>query len=169
MLYTLIFLGWVGQPYNEFMVYYTTQSNILCTVVMIALAVLTFKDLKKGITIGRSTHFVKLEFVVSTYILLTCLIYNFLLGNPFTAAYWTSNRYNYIVHLFGPILFILDFLLFSERGKITKKTPLLILIYPYCYVAFIMIRSFFLEKQFTTFPKSLVVYPYFFLDRAKLG
>ena len=90
MLYTLIFLGWVGQPYNEFMVYYTTQSNILCTVVMIALAVLTFKDLKKGITIGRSTHFVKLEFVVSTYILLTCLIYNFLLGNPFTAAYRAS-------------------------------------------------------------------------------
>jgi hypothetical protein len=137
---------------------------------MVALAILIFKDIRQGVTKGRSHHLVKLEFVVCTYILLTCLIYNFLLGNPFEASYWTSNRYNYIVHLFGPILFIGDFLLFSERGKLTKKTLLIMIYpYPYHYLAYIMIRSLVIEKQFTTFPKSLIVFPYFFLDCATLG
>lgn len=167
---TMDLLSWVGEPHNEFLVYYTTQSNLLCLIVMGLLTYFTAKDIKNGATLGRSDHLVKAQFLTACYILITCLIYNLLLGNPFSVSYWTKNSYNWIVHLAGPLLFIADFFMFSERGRLSYRTPLYIMIYPYLYVAFIMIRSFVLNSIYHgMIPKGYIVYPYFFLDLNSLG
>lgn len=165
---SLDYASWLNQPHNEFLVYYTSQSNLLCLGMMMLLFVQTTRELlmKK-----ESRHLLVVpQYLISIYILITCLIYNVLLGNPFSASYWTRNSYNWIVHLAGPILFILDFFLFSKAGKLKKTTPLWIIIYPYIYVLFILVRGIMLNHTYHGhIPASYVVYPYFFLDVSHLG
>ena len=132
---SLDYASWLNQPHNEFLIYYTSQSNLLCLGMMILLFVQTTRELLMK---RESGHLLVVpQYLISIYILITCLIYNVLLGNPFSVSYWTRNSYNWIVHLAGPILFILDFFLFSKAGKLKKTTPLWIIIYPYIYVLFI--------------------------------
>lgn len=160
--------SWMGKAHNEFLVYYTSQSNILCFIVMSILLAGTIYTLITNKE-AQLPGIVPLQFLTSIYILITCLIYNVLLGNPLSHAYWFTNSYNWIVHLAAPILFIIDFFLWSERGQLKKTTPLFIMVYPYLYVAFIMVRSFHLSTLFAgKIPSSYIVYPYFFLDLKSL-
>lgn len=175
--FVLIFTGivsniiWhINDKYPEEFVYYTLQSNIICAVVMLMLIINNIKALRKGEKWGRQEKYIVLEFGVSIWILITCLVYNILLGSPFELEYWTKSLHNPILHLFGPVMFILDFFLFAKHGKIKNWSPMLSVVYPYFYIVYIVIRGIILGNIYNgNIPEEFVVYPYFFLDVNELG
>ena len=62
-------------------------------------------------------------------------------------------------------MYFLDWLLFCKRNTLKVVDPILSVIMPLIYVAYIVIRS-----SLITHPaKGVVIYPYFFLDLGKLG
>lgn len=175
-------MSYAGKPHNEAFVYYTVQSNVICGVLALIFLIRACKGLHHKMTIldlsdnfsieidKKTKILTSLQCLASVWILITCLIYNTLLGNPFSIDYWTKNLHNPILHLFCPILFILDFLLFSKKNIIKPFVPALCVTYPYIYILYIYIRSLHLKNLFTNaIPDSLVVYPYFFLDFDNLG
>ncbi|SDW33902.1 hypothetical protein SAMN04487759_11045 [Kandleria vitulina] len=163
-------MTWTKQPHNEFLVYYTTQSNIMTWIIMAFHVRNTYKDIKNKKTYGTSDDLIPLHFLAAIWILITSLVYNVLLSSPFTLTYWTSNLHNPILHLFGPILFILDLLLFSKRKQVKSYVPLLCVTYPYIYIVLILARGSYLTNLYHgKIPQSYVVYPYFFLDVKHLG
>lgn len=91
---SLNYASWLHQPHNEFLVYYTSQSNLLCLGMMMLLFVQTTRELFMQKENAHSL--VVPQYLISIYILITCLIYNVLLGNPFSASYWTRNSYKLV-------------------------------------------------------------------------
>lgn len=160
----------LNDKYPEEFVYYTLQSNIICAIVMMMFIINNIKLIKNGKTSGRQEKYITLEYGVSIWILITCLVYNVLLGSPFEASYWTTSLHNPILHLFGPIMFILDFFLFAKHGTIKNWSLMLSVVYPYIYIAYIMIRGLILGNIYNgNIPQDFVVYPYFFLNVDELG
>ena len=70
-----------------------------------------------------------------------------------------------LFHIILPIMFVLDWLLFYEKGKVKTIYPICSTLFPLLYVIFIFIRAWILEFD-STVP---YIYPYFFLDLDKLG
>ncbi len=68
------------------------------------------------------------------WILITCLVYNFMLGGPFKhtgPAAWVS----WSLHYIAPLLTVLNWLFFEEKGKSRYVDTVLWLIYPLAYAA----------------------------------
>ena len=163
-------MTWMKEPHNEFLVYYTTQSNILTWIIMFIHLKNTYKDIKNKKMKGTSNDMIPFHFLAGIWILITSLVYNVLLSSPFTLSYWTDHIHNCILHLFGPILFILDLYLFSKRKQVKTYVPLLCVTYPYLYIISILMRGRYLTGLYHgKIPHSYVVYPYFFLDVNHLG
>ena len=107
-----------------------------------------------------------LKFVFVIMILVTFLLYNILLADyPSVAAYFSSLK-NGLNHCILPILFVLDWFLFYERGKTRWNWPLLSILPPFCYVVYILVRARILAVTCRLVP---VVYPYYFLNLKNLG
>jgi hypothetical protein len=89
-------------------------------------------------------------------ILVTLIIYNTLLGNMFDPTYWRVR--NVIMHLVGPMMVVIDFLLFNPKNNLKWRAILESLILPYLYVIVTLIIGLFTNS-----------YPYFFLDVNNIG
>ncbi len=123
--------------------YYTVQSNLLCLVFW------GYALIRRGKVSPR------LQGAVTLAILLTCVVYNFVLVPAFFAMGTNYSPYSLsdlLVHTFTPLLMLLDSLLFMDKGKIKRCDPLLWTVIPYAYFAFTLIIGF---------------YPYFFSDPTK--
>lgn len=157
-------LGAFSGVFNDtFYVYYTNQSNYICFVVALVELIVAICALCKGKRQGNESPISQIKFLAAVWILITCLVYNILLeGDLASPDYWTLS--NCILHFFGPILFILDYVLFTERQKIHAWSIPCVIIYPYLYIAFIYIRAYFLRGGYTG-----PIYPYFFLDPRENG
>lgn len=145
------------------LVYYTTLSNIFCFVITLLVLINDYKKIKNGIIFGSNNKYVKLKYNASIIILITFIIYNFVLVNNMFSPGW-----NYIgnlsKHILTPILFILDFLLFDQYSNLKIKDVFASLIIPILYVAFIIIRGLILPSDFPG-----TIYPYFFLNYKEIG
>ena len=151
-----------GHYFGNWYLYFTNISNYLCFFVMLALLLYTIRDYKKGEKYGLSASAPIFRFCVLIMILLTFLVANILLSNPFSAEYWT----NFIVVLLNlvlPVMFIVDYLLFSEHRTLNAFAPLYSVIMPLIYFTFIMVRA---EVKLGS---GDMAYPYFFLDASVLG
>ena len=147
-----------GSFNSSFYVMYTNLSNYICFGVMLAELVFTIKALKKKEVEGTDSPITKLKFLAAIWILITFAVYNVLLGDITSLAYWTSIN-NLTLHLICPIMFIVDFIIFTSKQSLNWLDPLWVLSFPYVYVAFILIRAAIIDKNTTS-----VVYPYFFLN-----
>lgn len=155
-------LGYFKQSFNaDFYLYYTNLSNYICFTVVLVSLVKTIKSFKTNQTGYCETC---PKFMCLIMILVTCLVYNILLAKENTVANYFFSITNLIMHLILPIMFTLDWILFSQHGKTKWFYPLLSVIMPLIYVSFIMIRALILGKNFTG-----VLYPYFFLNISNLG
>ena len=168
MLYcALAVLGFVAQLglfqgtlNRSYLVFYTNLSNLLCMFFM-------FFSLFAAVAEKRPRDFAPaVKFVFLIMILVTFLLYNILLSDyPSVAAYFSSLK-NGLNHCILPILFVLEWFLFYERGKTRWSWPLLAMLPPFCYVVFILVRARMLAILCRLAP---VVYPYYFLNLKKLG
>lgn len=155
---------WAGQtPGLGCMLYYTSLSNFLCFGVMLAVTISTVKHIKNGETVGNNTACPRLKFYSNIIILVTFLVYNFILADNMFEAGW-NNLGNVTKHIVCPLLFIIDFLLFDKHHSIKWYDCLLCTVLPLGYVAFVLIRGAILPADYAG-----TVYPYFFLNADELG
>ena len=151
----------------DFYIHFTNISNFLCILIML----IELKDTanKKQNDYVRTLHLLK--FIALLSILLTFIIYNFLLSDTrdakdsFTVGSVT-------LHIILPIMFTFDYILFYEHGKIKWYYPIISTIFPLAYVIFVFahaaIRRF--DSSILCFDKTVpLIYPYFFLNIEKLG
>ncbi len=153
----------IGVTFNPtFYTKYTNLSNYICLIIAIIELVYVIIRLSKGEIRGDDFPFTRISFLGTIWILITCLIYNFLLGDITSAEYW-ANASNPILHLFGPVMFVVSYVLFSKRNKLKWWDPSLVLTFPYAYLIFIFVRAYILNGEGDD------IYPYFFLNVDNLG
>ena len=105
-----------------------------------------------------------LKFIGVLAILLTFIVFNFILAGD-REMYLNFQINSVLFHIILPILYVLDWFLFYERGKVKITYPVYSTIFPIVYVIFIFIRAWILNFD----PTVPYIYPYFFLDLDKLG
>lgn len=145
------------------LVYYTSLSNFLCFGVMLAVFVSTIKHINNNELNGHNTCLTKLKFYSTIIILVTFLVYNFILVDFMFENGW-NNLGNITKHIVCPLLFFFDFLLFDKHHSLKWYDPILCPVLPLIYVAYILIRGAILPSDY-----SGTIYPYFFLDVNELG
>ena len=156
-------LGFFGYNYRkDFYVYFTNLSNYLCIGVM----AVEFTETLRNKEDSYVTVLPKLKFVSVLSILLTFFVFNLILDNmPGRTPASNYEISSVLCHVVIPIMFTLDWLLFYERKKARWYYPLLSVVFPFVYGAFIYIRAFIpgIEKH------TSVIYPYFFLNIKSQG
>lgn len=158
LIATDIFTGAFSET---FIFYYTNQSNILCLISMVLSAIYCAKDIKKSGTKGLSTFAPRFKGAVVLAITVTCLVY---WGMLHTAGESESVS-SILLHLVVPVMVILDWLLFDEKGKFKKFDPILWLCIPLVYDIFANIVALVGNVYFDDGSR----FPYFFLDYKQNG
>lgn len=138
----------------EFLKFYTNLSNYFVFAVSVVVLADNVKRVFAGEKEGYNKKIRTFKFMTTVMILVTFLVYLILLGNPFSADFW-RNIGNLSYHVFAPILFILDYILFEEKKTISVFAPLYSLVIPLAYVCYVFILGA-AVPNFT--------YPYFFLN-----
>ncbi|MDR0396784.1 MAG: Pr6Pr family membrane protein [Oscillospiraceae bacterium] len=158
----LTLFGFPGMFMLGAMKYFTTLSNVLCLLFFAAAFIHTFIQLFTLGAHGTSTLLPRLKGSITIAITVTLLIYQLLLSEtPFSM---NGRSGDFIVHFLTPVLVILDWLLFDEKGRCTFLDPLVWTIIPLLYVAFALLAA----------PLGLTYYsggryPYFFMDIDAIG
>lgn len=151
----------------DFYVYFTNLSNYFCLIILfIELGQTLFKKKDDYITI-----FPKLKFVGMMAILLTFIVFNFVLSSGMSIKQLLKFE-SLSFHFIMPILFIGDWFLFYERKKMDWKYPLYGLTFPLAYLLFIIIHAAILDFDTTIISLngySPLIYPYFFIDFEQNG
>ena len=143
----------------EFLKYYTNISNYFVFAVSVIVLADNVKRVFAGEREGYNRKIRTFKFMTTVMILVTFLVYLILLGKPFTADFW-RNIGNLSYHVFAPILFVLDYLLFEEKKSVSVFAPLYSIIIPLIYVVYVFILG-------AAIPE--FEYPYFFLNVNELG
>ncbi len=149
---------------GEHFSYYTNLSNLLCIVFFFIYAIKMLLNFKKD----KHNYYPRIKGCITVAISITGIVYNFILRPFMTSVEGVMDLNsigNYIVHIVIPLMVILDYILFDEKGIYTKKEPFIWLILPFLYFVFICIRAK-LAKPFTYTNSN---YPYFFLDIDAFG
>ncbi len=148
---------------NDFYVYYTNLSNYICMGVMFVSFWRTLKSAQRGEE-GYCDTAPDFNFACVIMILVTFLVYNILLAKDITVFEYFTSITNLLLHVILPLMFIFNWVLFYRHGEMKWYAPLLCLVMPLIYVAFIVIRAACLAGATHT-----VLYPYYFLDVGALG
>ena len=146
----------------DFYVHFTNLSNYLCIGIVLAELIQTAK--KNTDSYVTAVPFLK--FIGVLAILLTFLVFNFLLaGRPDRdpQANWRISSISF--HVILPIMYVFDWLLFYEHKKVRWFQPLASVIFPMLYVSFVFIRAAIVNFN----PEVPYLYPYFFLNLDNLG
>lgn len=156
-------VGYFAANFNRnFYVYYTDLSNYICMAVMFVSLIKTVKRANKKED-GFCDMAPTFNFMCVIMIMVTFFVYNILLANENTLVQYFTSQSNMIMHVILPIMFILNWILFYEHDSLKWYHPLLSVIIPIIYVAFILIRASILQGS-----EQAVLYPYFFLNVDKL-
>lgn len=126
--------------------YFTNLSNIFLDLVLLVFIYFDIDFLlSKGKRERRNNFAYITKYVATISITLTFLIYLTLLAptnaNGFLYAYFTNGAGSLCVHMVGPVLAIIDFLLFDYGFVSSKKHALFATIPPLVYVLFVVILS----------------------------
>ncbi|MDR1157537.1 MAG: Pr6Pr family membrane protein [Oscillospiraceae bacterium] len=143
--------------------YYTVQSNLLCLVFLTVSVIQAIVQMKRGGLYGAVTYMPRCKGAVVIAITLTLLVYQFMLTDtPFSMT--EGGAGNFFVHFLTPVLMILDWLLFDEKGHYRVSDPLWWTVIPLCYLAYALVAA---PIGVTYIGGSR--YPYFFLDIDVIG
>lgn len=138
---------------TRFFLYFTNLGNLYCLGLMIN--ELTRLVRRRPISIPL----MQWEFAGLISILVIGAVYNFLLGDPTSKAYW-SNWPSVCLHLLTPILYAIYFFATRPVRKVTASGIQCSILLPYLYIAFIYVRHYITADQW---------FPYFFLDINRIG
>lgn len=151
----------------DFYIHFTNLSNYLCIIIML----IELKDTAKKKRDNYVHTLPRLKFVALLSILLTFIVYNFVLSS-------TRNiKDSFVVgsvtlHIILPIMFTFDYVLFYEHGEIKWYYPIISAIFPIVYTSFVFIHAAIMkfDTSIMSFDKSTpFIYPYFFLRLDTLG
>ncbi len=157
-------LGYFNAKFNShFYVYYTNLSNYICLGMMLAVLIGTIRSANKKED-GYCNTAPTFNFMCVILIMVTFFVYNILLAKDSSVVDYFTSLNNMLMHVILPIMFVLNWVLFYEHGKMKWYWPLLCVIMPLIYVAFILIRAAMIGTSTNT-----ILYPYFFLNVAELG
>jgi hypothetical protein len=154
---------------------YTIQSNILTAIffgILLTRTVLCVMSKKNHPSSIEKPYgfFPRLSAFVSVAIFVTMVVFWLILAPSFQGANMIRLLAldNLAVHLITPLLMLIDYILFTERGKLKKYDPLLCAIIPYAY----LLEAMTLGLTHTVKYDSLGIhsyYPYMFLDIDRFG
>lgn len=131
--------------------FFTNQTNLMVAVWLVIALIYHSRENKPPILHP------KIKGALTTYIVTTCVIYATLLSGG--KATWTIvSLLTYTSHYIVPIAFMIDWLLFTEKGKIKYSSALYWLLYPLAYLIFSLAHGT-LTGQ----------YLYYFIDVSRLG
>lgn len=140
------------------LLYYTVLSNLLVTLFT---AYLIYVMRRSGEN-WQSRHLLRLKGGVTMSIMITCVIYHFMLAPIATDFYRLEN---FLCHYIVPLWFLADTLLFDKQSQYKIWDPVLWTILPLVYMLFALFNGLVLKLPV---PNSKVSpFPYFFLDVAK--
>ena len=140
------------------LLYYTVLSNLLVTVFT---AYLLYVMSRSGEN-WQSQRLLRLKGGVTMSIMITCVIYHFMLAPIATDFYRLEN---FLCHYIVPLWFLADTLLFDKQSQYKIWDPVLWTILPLVYMLFALFNGLVLKLPV---PNSKVSpFPYFFLDVAK--
>ena len=154
---------------SDFYIYFTNISNYLCVGIMIAELIQTAR--KQGDSYVTTAP--RLRVISMLGLVLTFLVFNLLLANDPARDPALNYKVECILcHIVLPILFVADWVMFYEHGKINWKLPLLSALFPLFYLVYV-----FLHAALWRFDSSImnyagtdpVIYPYFFLNPERVG
>ena len=151
----------------DFYVHFTNLSNYLCVGIMAAQLVQTAKKKEDSYV----TAVPLLKFIGVLAILLTFVVFNALLaGDRDPQLNWRVG--SLLSHVVLPIMFIADWFLFRERGKVKWYYPIASAGFPLAYVLFILIQAMVLKFDTSILipgTNTPLIYPYFFVNLETQG
>ena len=151
----------------DFYVHFTNLSNYLCVGIMAAQLVQTAKK-KEDSYVSTAPL---LKFIGVLAILLTFVVFNALLaGDRDPQLNWRVG--SLLAHVVLPIMFVADWFLFRERGKVKWYYPIASAGFPLAYVLFILIQAMFLKFDTSILipgTNTPLIYPYFFVNLETQG
>lgn len=153
----------------DFYIYFTNIANYLAATIMLAELIQTAGKGEDGyVTMMPRLHFISMLGLILTFIVFNALLANDPARNP---------ALNYKVecllcHIVLPILYVLDWLLFYEHGKVNWKLPLLSALFPLVYLVYVFVHAFlwhFDSSIMNYAGTDPIIYPYFFLNPERVG
>jgi hypothetical protein len=121
---------------GEYFAYFTIQSMLMCVVVLAVGGHLAWRT-------ARDTRlFTVTRVSVLAYAVIACLVYNALLRDlPSTPGYVWPVWPNEVLHVWAPILLVLDWIFAPGRHVLRLRAAFWALLYPILWLAFTMIRG----------------------------
>ena len=151
----------------DFYVHFTNLSNYFCIAVMVAQLVQTAKKKEDSYV----TAVPVLKFIGVLAILLTFVVFNALLaGAREPQLNWRVG--SLLSHVVLPIMFVADWFLFRECGKVKWYYPMACAGFPLAYLAFIFIQAVILKFDTSILipgTNTPLIYPYFFVNLETQG
>ena len=153
-------LNFTIAPIKNNIIYFTIQSNLLCFLFYLVIVILELMGKLKKNKIYYIT-----KGTVTMAITITMLIYEVVLATSGTMEIYEEHMLacNF-VHLLVPIMIIMDYLIFGEKGNLKREYPLYWSSILIVYVAFCVIYVLF-GGRFLDGSK----YPYYYMDIEKYG
>lgn len=138
----------------NFLSYFTVDSNSLTAIVLVVGAVLL---LRRPTTEPRG--FTMARVAVTTYMIITGVVYNLLLrGLPVGAVVTWSNE---ILHVVAPAYLVLDWLFAPSRGVLRARDALPALAFPIVWITYTLLRGPHAKDPYTL---TAYWYPYPFIN-----
>ena len=151
----------------DFYVHFTNLSNYFCIAVMVAQLVQTAKKKEDSYV----TAVPVLKFIGVLAILLTFVVFNALLaGAREPQLNWRVG--SLLSHVVLPIMFVADWFLFREWGKVKWYYPMACAGFPLAYLAFIFVQAVILKFDTSILipgTNTPLIYPYFFVNLETQG
>ena len=154
---------------GDFYIYFTNLSNYLCMGVMLAELIQTLRRKQDGYV----TTAPRLRFISMLGMVLTFIIFNALLANDPARDPALNYKVECILcHIVLPVLYVADWIVFYEHGKVNWKLPLLSVSFPLLYLVYVFIHAAlwgFDDTIMNYAGTDPVIYPYFFLNPQRVG
>ena len=142
------------------LLYYTVLSNLL---VMIFTGYLLWKMRREG-DHWQSSSLLRLKGGVTMSIMITCVIYHFMLA-PLTTDFYRLE--NFLCHYIVPLWFLVDTIIFDKSRQYKWFDPIVWTVLPLLYMGFAILNGFVLKMDVPNAKDS--PFPYFFLNANKYG
>ena len=143
----------------NFLSFFTIQSNLASAVVLVIAAVWTWT---KGKDAAEDSPGIAIALAcVTTYMIVTGIVYNTLLRNVELPQGVTVPWSNEVLHVVAPLLLLADLFFAPKRRGLSWRTVWIIVIYPIAWVVYTLVRAPLITAPATGAP---YWYPYPFLD-----
>lgn len=114
-----LYLNFKLLSFSKGIIYFTIQSNLLCFLFFIVIIVLEITGKLK-----KNKWYYIVKGMVTMAITITMFIYQVLLSSSDGVGAYTGHMIECnFVHLYVPLLVILDYILFGEKGHLKKEYP----------------------------------------------